>query len=130
MFKECKECGKKHNPARPHCPQCGQAMSHQERDRIFGWGCGTPWTTGCGFWIPNDPRQSKAGFRERKWCSECKGFTPHHFWIYDEESQRWGKRRWGEWFCVKCYGPLPNGRENVQKDTLLLSRPAHLKAKP
>jgi len=117
--KQCEECGKRHNPERPHCPQCGQAMSQHQQDRIFGWGC---WPFGCGFWIPDDPRRSKdGGLRERKWCCECKGFVPHHFWIYDEKG-----KRWGDWLCVRCYGSLPEGRENVQKDTPSLSRPARL----
>ena len=130
MVKQCKECGERHNTERSHCPKCGRAMVRQDRDRIYGWGCGNQWHIGCSFWIPNDPRWSKAGSRsgfvERKYCLECHGFVSHHFWIYDEETQKWGKRRQGDWFCVKCFGPLPEGRENVQKDTPLLNCPARL----
>ena len=115
----CKVCREKHNPERPHCPQCGLAMVQQQRDRIFGWGCGNQWHSGCYFWIPYDPRQNS----DRKFCLECHDFVPHHFWIYDGESPC-GKRRWGEWFCVECFGPLPVGRENVQKHTRALSSPA------
>lgn len=122
MTKQCEECGKNHNPERPHCPSCGQAMVYQDRDCVVGWGCGNQWRSGCGFWIPRNPRQSRRyDSLESESCCECKGFTPHHFWIYDEK----GGRR-GDWFCVKCYGPLPVGRENVQKQTKALKHPAPL----
>lgn len=122
MTKLCEQCGEKHNPERPHCPKCGQAMVRQEKDRVIGWGCGNQWQSGCGFWIPRNPRISTDGYREREFCVECHGFVPHHFWIYDEET-KFGKLRLGDWFCVKHFGPLPKGRENVQKDTKSLVAP-------
>lgn len=134
MVKHCEVCDKRHDPSRPHCPQCGRAMVQQQRDCIFGWGCGNQWHGGCGFWIPNNPRDcrwwSRGRYREREFCCECAGFVPHHFWIYDEESERWGKMLMGDWFCVKCFGPLPSGRENVQKNTPLLTSPARLPHSP
>lgn len=124
-MERCKVCREKHNPERPHCPRCGLAMVKQQRDRIFGWGCGNQWHGGCSFWIPYDPRQN----RDRNYCLECHGFVLHHFWIYDENSEQYGKRRQGEWFCVKCFGPLPADRENVQKYTGALNPPTRRKRK-
>lgn len=124
VTKQCNECGKNHNPERPHCPKCGGAMVHQERDRIYGWGCGNQWYNGCGLWIPNNPRYSKDGAKERNFCVECKDFVPHHYWIYDHDTNDFGKMRVGDWFCVKHFGRLPKGRENVQKSTPALSSPA------
>lgn len=127
MTELCKMCQKRHNPDRPHCPNCGQAMVQQQKNRIFGWGCGNQWHNGCCFWMPDEPRRSKdGGLQERNYCLKCHGFVPHHFWIYDEKKEC-GNQRLGDWFCVKHFGPLPIGRENVQKRTpRTLSSPAHL----
>lgn len=119
----CKECMRRHDPNRPHCPVCGKAMVSQDRDCIWGWGCGNRYTSGCYFWMPRDPRRSSdGGLNERNFCSDCDEFTPHHFWIYVENN-----KRLGNWFCVNCFGPLPSERENVQNSRQLTpSHPIHL----
>ena len=134
MVKHCGECEQRHDPKRPHCPKCGSAMVHQQRDCFSGWGCGNQWHNGCGCWIPDSPRHSKTGSRsgygERNHCRACDNYTPHHFWIYDVAVQGGGKWRTSDWFCVTCYGPLPEGRENVRKDMPWLNRPERLIASP
>ncbi len=119
MTKLCEVCWVKHNPERPHCPKSGGPMSRRQLDLIPGWGCGTQWAPGCGFWIPENPRESY----RRKFCCECKNFASHHYWVYDIETEDFGKIRVGDWFCVKCFGPLPKGRENVQKSSPNLTKP-------
>ena len=109
MTKHCDECGTKHNLERPHCPSCGRVMVRKQKDCIPGWGCGNDWHRGWGFWIPENPRESY----RRKFCLDCKGFVPHHYWVYDKKTDS-GKMRVGDWFCIKHLGRLPAGRENIK----------------
>lgn len=69
QLEKCKECGDRHNPERPHCPVCGEAMVREQKAGIPGWGCGKWSGSGCYYrrmvvggpstWISDNPSRQE-----------------------------------------------------------------------